>query len=421
MRRAGAHRLVALAGLLAACRPAGPPAGRERARGTEPMVRIGVLVDSAHVSLGATGAFEIRDATGRTVYRGAAGSSVSAAAGADGALTLSGPGAAAVGPLAGPLAVVPAGNGDVLLAGRPYHGTALVRGVPGGGVTAVNVLDLERYLRGVVPMEIGVRPAAEVEAVKAQAVAARTYAIGNLGKSAARGFDFYAGTQDQVYGGAAREDSVANRAVAETRGEIVTYQDQPILAYYSSTCGGRTAAIEDAWPWRAPLPYLKSESDRIPGTDRSYCDISNRFRWTERWTGEELRGVLGKTLPDYTGGSGPAAGPVGEVALDGVNGSDRVALLRLRVGGTTAAVRGDSVRWVLRPAGGKGLLNSSMLFSVNADVRGDTVTALEVGGGGWGHGIGMCQWGAIGRARAGQSYRTILGAYYRDTRVERFY
>lgn len=421
MSRGAALRLATLTVVLAACRPAGPPAGRERVRGREPTVRIGVVVDSPRVDVGATGSYVVRDATGRTVYRGEGADTLAASAGPDGALSLQDGRGRRLGPYSTPLTIVPERGADVRLGGRPYHGTALVRGVAGGGVTAVNVVDLERYLRGVVPMEIGVRPPSDMEAVKAQAVAARTYAIGNLGRAGARGFDFYAGTQDQVYGGASREDSVAARAVAQTRGEIVTYQGQPILAYYSSTCGGRTAAIEDAWPWRAPLPYLKSESDRIPGTDRYYCDLSHRFRWTVRWTGSQLHEVLARTLPAYTGApSAGAATPTG-VELDGLNGSQRVRMLTLRLGGRTVGVRGDSVRWLLRPPDGGALLNSSMLFSVDAEIRGDTVAALEVRGGGWGHGIGMCQWGAIGRARAGQGYRTILAAYYRDTRVERFY
>ena len=86
----------------------------------------------------------------------------------------------------------------------------------------------------------------------------------------------------------------------ETDGEILTYNGAPILAYYSSTCGGQTAAIEDSWTNRQPLPYLRSVSDRIPGTDEYYCSTSNRFNWTTRWTRAQLLDVLGETLRAHT-------------------------------------------------------------------------------------------------------------------------
>ena len=211
---------------------------------------------------------------------------------------------------------------------------------------------------------------------------------------------------------------MSNRAVAETRGEIVTYEGQPIQAYYHSTCGGQTAAIAESWPWRAPQPYLRSVSDRIPGTDRSYCDISGRFRWRTSWTAAQLRSVLRGALA-LLGARRTDVQDVQAVRVLSRTHSGRVDSLLIRVDGHDYYARADSVRWVLRTSQGA-LLNSSMLQDVDLHPAGDSV-ALEVHGGGWGHGIGMCQWGAIGRARAGQTYPEILTTYYQGTQVTRLY
>jgi stage II sporulation protein D len=319
----------------------------------------------------------------------------------------------------GTIRVTPSDGGNVRVGDRTYRGTVLLR-AGGGGVTAINVLDLETYLLGVVPREIGTRPDTEIEAVKAQAVAARTYAIANIGSRESLGFDYHAGTQDQVYGGVQDEDPVATRAVLETRGEIVTFDGVPILAYYSSTCGGRTAAIEDSWPGRAPVQYLKSVSDRIPGADEWYCQPSNRFRWSVSWNRQELLDALGKGLRAYTGSAGLRAPTrVRDIAMD-TNSSGR-ATLHIATGDRDYTLRMDSIRWILHtPAGGA--LNSSGLDSIRTTTGADgDVSALDIHGGGWGHAVGMCQFGAIGRARAGQRHVEILTTYYPGTEITRLY
>lgn len=418
MRR-GARRAAAVALLLAACRPPGPPPTVEAGLPSrEPAVRIGVAVDVPEVEVGAAGDYELVAPGGDVVERGRAGDRWTIAADGNGRLT-GRRGGNRFGPIDGPITVRPRGDGAVVVGGKRYRGGALVRSTGPRRVTAINTLDLEAYLLGVVPREIGKgRSESELEAVKAQAVAARTYAIGHLGRRERLGFDFYATVADQVYGGLDDEDPIVSRAVRETRGEILTYDGVPILAYYHSTCGGRTAAVEEVWN-RAPLPYLKSVSDRIGRSDRYYCDTSNRFRWSESWTGEQLRAILRETLSAHTGRNVGRIDRVEEVAVEGHTPSGRVRSLRIRADGSDYVVRGDSVRWVLRPEPGRSL--NSALFVVDRDRRRGEVTALRVSGAGWGHGIGMCQVGALGRARAGQDYGTILRTYYRGTELVRLY
>jgi stage II sporulation protein D len=379
-------------------------------------VRVGLVVDSAAVTVTSAGPFTLSGPDGRGIAEAAPGESWTVAPDEGGGLRLS----SASGSLAsrGPVVARPAVSHPLAVSGQRYRGEVVIRRAT-HGVTAVNVLDLEDYLLGVVAREIGKRPAEEIEAVKAQAVAARTYAVGNLGGRESLGFDFFGSVQDQVYGGIEGEDTVATRAVRETRGEIVTWDGVPILAYYSSTCGGHTAAIEESWPWRAPLPYLRPVSDEIPGTGTWYCSTSNRFHWSVQWSRDQLREVLGAALRAHTGGAITSVRAVADVAITGAGPSGRKTV-RLVADGRTYELRADSVRWVLRTPAGAGL-NSSRIDELEATRDADGIAALTARGGGWGHGIGMCQVGAMGRARAGQSYRQILATYYTDTRIRRLY
>jgi len=392
-----------------------PPPERAPTPALQRQVGIGVLVDTASATVGASRDYEIATLDGRVVARGNGNVwTVSA----DGSGRISGVrGGERFGPVEGPLRLRSTGAGNTMIDGRPYRGAVLIRG-NAGGVTVVNVLDIEQYLLGVVPLEIGRLPASLIEAVKAQAVAARTYAVGNLGKRRALGFDFYATVMDQVYGGLAAEDSIVSRAVRETAGEIVTHNGRPILAYYSSTCGGRTASVQDSWPWHPSQPYLRSVSDTIPGTNDAYCATSSRFRWTAAWSADSLKSILARTLSDRL--RGRRINRIERIELTGRNRSGRAEAIRISIDGQSHSIPADSIRWVLRPDGVR-LLNSSLLFRVESEKRGDAIHRLEISGAGWGHGIGMCQVGAIGRARAGIGYRDILRAYYTDTQITRVY
>ncbi|HEX8354011.1 MAG TPA: SpoIID/LytB domain-containing protein [Pyrinomonadaceae bacterium] len=139
---------------------------------------------------------------------------------------------------------------------KPYRGRLEVFANTKGALTVVNVLTLEDYVRGVVPNELSPGGWPELEALKAQAVAARTYAVSNLGRFAAEGFDLTPDTRSQVYGGRATEHPLTDRAVLETHGRIATYKGAPIVAYYTSTCGGRTEDGENIFGG-VPVAYLR--------------------------------------------------------------------------------------------------------------------------------------------------------------------
>jgi SpoIID/LytB domain protein len=156
----------------------------------------------------------------------------------------------------GHLAVFDCARAPLTFDGRAYHGTLLLRS-DGRHVSVVNSLALDTYLRGVVPSESPSRwPLAALEA---QAVAARSYAVSELRPNAF--YDLVPTTADQVYGGVAAENPRSDHAVYATLGQVLTWDGEVARTYYSSSSGGRTEAVEDAWPGSAPLPYLRSVPD----------------------------------------------------------------------------------------------------------------------------------------------------------------
>jgi stage II sporulation protein D len=298
-------------------------------------------------------------------------------------------------------------GGPVTYNGRRYRG-ALVLAASDSGISVVNRLAIDDYVLGVVAEEIGRRPASDSAAVEAQAVSARSYAATHLGGG--RLFDVTSGTQDQVYGGVAAETPVSTAAVESTRGLVLMYAGRVVDAPYHSTCGGSTAAPDEVW--RTPgEPYLHSVSDRIPGTDRYYCDISPTFRWTRSYDRAALNAVVARYLRAYAAVPGGDPGTVQAVEVDRRTASGRVGILRIATDRGNFLLRGNDIRSVLRSRGGE-ILNSTY-FSVDAVTGSDgAIATLTLRGQGNGHGVGMCQWGAIGRARAGQDFRTILRTYY---------
>jgi stage II sporulation protein D len=411
--------------LMAGCRlgestgPRTPTTPTTPAR-TEPTVRIGLKVDTAAVVLATTSPAQLLDQNNRVVAEMAANEQWTFTAAGEAVIATS-PNGNSVSISPTPAKLQPGANGLVKIGDKSYRGEMILRRAGNDRITVINVLDMERYLIGVVPFEIG-RPAGALEAIKAQAIAARTYAIGGMGSRNALGFDFYATVADQVYGGVTGEDTMVSRAVMETRGEIITYQGEPIIAYYSSTCGGRTAAVPEVWPWRNGRPYLKSRSDMTPDGQSAYCQSSNRFRWNVSWTGDSLRHVLQQTLGTRAGNPNFRINRIDDVRITGTTESGRAEAINILADGVTHRIPADSIRWILRPDVNRSL-NSSLLLELHALApnEGEAISRLEVSGGGWGHGVGMCQVGAIGRARAGQNYRDILQAYYTDVEIRRLY
>jgi stage II sporulation protein D len=298
--------------------------------------------------------------------------------------------------------------------GRRYHGELRVLATD-TGVVVVNRLTVEEYLRGVVPLELGQRDSRDLAALQAQAVTARSYAFAHLSEDPAKEYDLTGGELDQVYGGVDAETLISNSAIQSTVGYVLSFAGRVISAPYHASCGGSTAEAPEVW--HAPgEPYLQRVSDRIPGSDRYYCDIGPGFQWSTALSAAEINQSVTRYLKSYAAVPGGQPGTVRGISITGHTPSGRVGTLEVRTDRGAFILHGNDIRYVLRPPGGE-ILNSTY-FSLEPEMAGNgALVRLLVRGRGHGHGVGMCQWGAIGRARAGQDFWTILRAYYPGTTV----
>jgi stage II sporulation protein D len=378
-------------------------------------VRIALFTSIAHVTISGTGPWRMYDTGGASTLLRDEGGDLWTIVEADGLLRAVHDDGSRTAPRPGPFVVRPAARGAfVTVNGKPYRGEVWILPLV-DHVLVLNRLYLEDYLKGVVPMEIGNRAPGEEAAVRAQAVAARSYAYTHLDAGASRPYDMVATVMDQVYGGVDAETPMGNAAVDDTRGLVLRYAGHIVNAPYHSTCGGSTAAVSEVWSHSADEPYLVPVSDQIPGTDRYYCDISPRFRWIDTLSAHDLQHDLARYLRTYAAVP-RGIGRVRTVQVSGLTPTGRVSTLDIVTTRGRFVLHKNDIRFVLRSPGGE-ILNSTY-FSVDVRrSRSGMLTQLMVHGGGYGHGIGMCQWGAIGRARAGQDYRTILATYYPGTVV----
>ena len=387
---------------------------------TEPQIRLGLVVGAPVATVMGTAGLSVSDPSGARLAEIPAGEVWRVTAGGTGLVVLAPGGAGTT-----PSELIEIGSPDpdalVRVNGRPYRGTITALR-DRTGVTVVDRVSMEAYLAGVVSAEMGRRSLTEQEALRAQAVVSRTYALRNLRRWQTQGFDLYATVADQVYGGAVSETPEGRAAVEATRGRILTYGGVPLDAFFYSTCGGRTADGTEVFR-AADRPYLRSVLD-VADDGTAYCSISPRFRWHEEWAGEALRATLQRTLPPVAAATGGAAAAsdvseVRDVRVTYRTPSGRVGRLTIGLRRGDVEIDEPNVRQVLRPVSGE-LLRSNT-FTLTVSGAGQRVTRLTADGAGAGHGVGFCQWGAVGRSRAGQDYPRILGAYFPGASLERLY
>ncbi|HET9384973.1 MAG TPA: SpoIID/LytB domain-containing protein [Gemmatimonadales bacterium] len=403
----------------AACRgprPASP------APGAEPELRIGIAVGGTTASIGGpeSGELFVSDASGAPIGSVPAGARwvVRPDSADPSRFVLIKPDSARTAPLRGVSVVNVTENRFVVANGRRYRGRITITSGR-GGLTLVNRLTVESYVAGVVGPEIGARRADELNAVLAQAIVSRSFALKNRGRWDAFGFDAYADTRDQVYLGVAVETPQVWDAVRRTAGQVLTYDGQVIDAYFHSTCGFSTAGVDEAFATARERPYLRPVSDESGSGGGHYCDISPRFRWHEEWDGPKLRAILSRTLASVTPLAGDGMQRITDVSVSRKTRSGRVGELRIVFERGDIRIPGPDVRTVLRPDAERWL--QSTAFQLTVSKTNGEVTRLVAAGAGAGHGVGMCQWGAIGRARAGQDFRKILNTYFPGTKIEKIY
>ncbi len=288
-----------------------------------------------------------------------------------------------------------------------YNGEFIVT-ANGNKLNAINVIDIEDYLRGVVPYEIGKLDESKFEALKAQAVAARTYAYKHFGSRVAQGFDVYADTRDQVYKGLHSATALTDKAVRETEGVVMTYNGEFITAYYHSTCGGETEGVVT---WGRPdHPYLKNKPDLRPdGTP--WCRESNYTEWTREFTEDELRDLFQINAKEAKANV-PSFSSIKSMHIQDTLKSGRIHTLIIETNNGSFTAKADKIRWLFKRGG---TILPSSFFRIHKNGN-----EWILKGKGFGHGVGLCQMGARARAQAGQSYIQILTHYYPGITLEKF-
>ena len=424
--------VVMTSAAMVACAPTGtapgaptpaaePPVARAEAPGRLANDRVALVALNARTReapVSATGRWRIDEQGGRVQLVRGRGDEPWRIEQKNGLLRVAGDGGDATPWREGPFVARPLDNALLRYGTRRYRGE-LVFTATDSGVMVVNRLPVEDYLRGVVPLELPVRNPAERAALEAQAIAARSYAYvrvpGGMVEAPVSGFNLVSTVQNQVYGGADAEHPVVNEAIDRTAGLVLRYNGLIVDAPYSSSCGGRSATPSEAWKGARDEPYLQNVDDLDPRTGKPYCDISPRNHWHAEFDEGQLREIVRRAL-QAGGAAEPRPAAVHSFTVPGRSRSGRAAsvVLRTERGDVTIAAR--DIRAVMRDA--RGAILSSTYFSVERGSRGGgRLRGLSLRGAGHGHGVGMCQWGAIGRARAGADAREILRHYYPGTVV----
>jgi stage II sporulation protein D len=303
--------------------------------------------------------------------------------------------------------LIPADGETISYNNKTYKGS--LRIVPFGKfVDIINYIDLENYLKGVIPKEMPLGTGNEnYEALKAFAICARTYALKKINEGK-KLFDIFSDTRDQVYAGESAEELISSRAVEETRGTILVYDKKPAVVYYHSTCGGFNENVENVFR-QTPLPYLISVKDG----EKPFCKISPRFEWEEVYSENQFIDKLFEAklineknynISDINISRKFASGRIDdlEIILDGRNGRKEIHLF-------TGEIR-SRIRTPER-----NLLLWSTMFNVEKRSNGN----IMLTGKGFGHGVGLCQWGSIGQSQMGIEYTEILEHYFPGTELRK--
>jgi len=310
-----------------------------------------------------------------------------------------------------PIILKPAdANSRFIFKGQTYTGSIYFQPAGESSILLINKLLLENYLSGVVPSEIPATKKDDYEAIKAQTICARTYALNQIEKKSDSFYDVKATVADQVYGGLDRHSALADQAIEETRGLIITHNNQPATVYYHSTCGGSLESAVNVWP-SGPLPYLEGGKDAV--SDIYSCSVSPYFRWLETRSFNQLdslievqfqKGQLKNSFKDTV-----------ELNLNFQvvkrNSSGRVSHVQITYADTTIMLSGYEIRHFFKDKNGRSL-PSNLFYLTQPDD-----STLTIHGGGFGHGVGMCQFGALYMARHGFMHYHIINKWM--TRIRR--
>jgi len=283
-------------------------------------------------------------------------------------------------------------DGTLQWKGRSYRGFIRVVVNSESKVNLINELNVDSYLKGVLPREV-ITTWPE-EALKAQAVASRTYLVSHLGKHKKDGFDLCSKVHCQVYGGMSKEHPKTSQAVDETRGEIRTYNGKAVNAFFHANCGGSTEKVQAVWG-SSNQPYL-------PARKCGYGKGAPWYEWSRTIDNTEILSSLKK-------GTEVKGTKLKRIKVKKKSQSSRAEVITIQTNKGTYFITGNAFRMALHPEKIRSTLWTKLVRLRNG---------YRFEGQGWGHGVGMCQWGAKGQSDLNRKYQTILNFYYPNTSLQ---
>lgn len=307
------------------------------------------------------------------------------------------PGALHFGPyrFLGPVRLLPRSRDSyMLVAGSRYEGSLLVKANANRTVTVVQETGIEDYLYGVLAKEMS--PEWPEEALKAQAVVARTFALANLGKFEAAGFDFTADERSQAYAGMEGRDKRATAAVEATEGQVLYYKGKVLKAFFHSCCGGRTSNVGAIWG-------SSEKADKpVRGVKDPWCAASPHMNWTAYVATDDILAALNE--------HDRYASKIKGIARGKADPSGHLKTLRFYTKQGTLEIRANDFRnWI----------GSTEFKSTNITRIVPRRKGYEFSGHGYGHGVGLCQYGAKEMAARGKGYRQILDHYFPGAEIRK--
>ncbi len=282
--------------------------------------------------------------------------------------------------------------GIIALGQRQYRGKIECRRQSRHSLLVINELPVEEYLYGVLKHEVS--PKWPRQALKAQAIVARTFALNKTRERINEDYHLTSTVLSQVYAGFSSEDPVLTEVINETHGRVLTYQGEIIPAYYHATCGGYTESPK--YVWGKSLPYLQVR--RCP-----YCQDSPHFYWKNKLGLRRITQAFQR--------AGYKFSRIIKLKPLGKSPSGRVKKILIYHDRGEVIVKGNDWRLIIGP---------EIIKSTNFRMK-KVEQVIEFSGKGWGHGVGLCQWGARGMARKGYKYDKILDFYYPGTEIRTVY
>lgn len=288
--------------------------------------------------------------------------------------------------------LIPSGE-SVRVNGRAFRDSIILQN-EASLLSAINEIGVESYLCGVLPRELS--PSWDEEALKAQAVVSRTYIMANLGRFSKQGYDLTACENSQVYGGLDCEQGSTSEAVRATGGEVIKYRGDIARVYFHADAAGHTESPEFVWGSSEPPPYLKGQREPV----REKTPYSS---WEYEITFEEVARILSK--------NGYKTGKIKRVVVKNKTGSGRVKNFMVYSASGKTEIKSGKFRTML---GGRNIKSTK----INKIINGRKSVVFT--GAGWGHGVGMSQWGAKELAEKGWNYKKILRLYFPGTGIAKY-